>query len=146
MATGGPVAAMCVQDVDAQGVLQFTLVHAVCCALHRHTIRVIHPTQYSKLTTHYGYRCIGQRPLQPSQINPGNFCSDYFCEAVLNRLVNILSRLACPVSILLQVWLVPSQPVLSFGMNERFQGPMYTSLILSRAKVHSVKAEQPSRV
>lgn len=52
MATGEPVAAMCVQVVDAQGVLQFTLVHAVCCALHRHTIRVIHPipTSFAAIT------------------------------------------------------------------------------------------------
>ena len=35
-------AAMCVRDVDDQGVLQFTLLHAVCCALHRRTSRVIH--------------------------------------------------------------------------------------------------------
>lgn len=35
-------AARCVRDVDDQGVLQFTLLHAVCCALHRRTSRVIH--------------------------------------------------------------------------------------------------------
>jgi len=35
-------AAMCVQDVDVQGVLQFTLIHAVGCALHRPTSQVIH--------------------------------------------------------------------------------------------------------
>ncbi len=33
---------MCVQDVDVQCVLQFTLINAVGCALHRHTSRVIH--------------------------------------------------------------------------------------------------------
>ena len=33
---------MCVQDVDVQCVLQFTLLHAAGCALHRHTSRVIH--------------------------------------------------------------------------------------------------------
>ena len=33
---------MCVQDVDDQCVLQFTLVNAVGCALHRRTSRVIH--------------------------------------------------------------------------------------------------------
>ena len=35
-------AAMCVQDVDVQCVLQFTLIHAASCALHRRTSRVIH--------------------------------------------------------------------------------------------------------
>ena len=33
---------MCVQDVDVQCVLQFTLIHAASCALHRRTSRVIH--------------------------------------------------------------------------------------------------------
>ena len=33
---------MCVQDIDVQCVLQFTLLHAAGCALHRHTSRVIH--------------------------------------------------------------------------------------------------------
>lgn len=33
---------MCVQDVDARCVLQFTLIHAAGCALHRRTSRVIH--------------------------------------------------------------------------------------------------------
>ena len=40
-----PEAAMCVQDVDVQCVLQFTLVHAAGCALHRHTSRVIHRSE-----------------------------------------------------------------------------------------------------
>jgi len=35
-------AAMCVQDIDVQCVLQFTLIHAAGCALHRHASRVIH--------------------------------------------------------------------------------------------------------
>ena len=38
----GPEAAICVQDVDVQCVLQFTLIHAASCALHRRTSRVIH--------------------------------------------------------------------------------------------------------
>ena len=42
VASGMPEAAMCVQDVDVQCVLQFTLLHAAGCALHRHTSRVIH--------------------------------------------------------------------------------------------------------
>ena len=33
---------MCVQDVDVQCVLQFTLIHAAGCALHRRVSRVIH--------------------------------------------------------------------------------------------------------
>jgi hypothetical protein len=37
-----PEAAICVQDIDVQCVLQFTLIHAAGCALHRHTSRVIH--------------------------------------------------------------------------------------------------------
>ena len=35
-------AAMCVQGVDVQCVLQFTLIHAAGCALHRRASRVIH--------------------------------------------------------------------------------------------------------
>jgi hypothetical protein len=37
-----PEAAICVQDIDVQCVLQFTLILAAGCALHRHTSRVIH--------------------------------------------------------------------------------------------------------
>ena len=35
-------AAMCVRSVDDQGVLQFTLILAAGCVLHRRTSRVIH--------------------------------------------------------------------------------------------------------
>lgn len=42
VASGLPEAAMCVQDIDAQCVLQFTLIHAAGCALHRLASRVIH--------------------------------------------------------------------------------------------------------
>ena len=42
VASGKTEAAICVQDVDVQCVLQFTLIHAAGCALHRHTSRVIH--------------------------------------------------------------------------------------------------------
>ena len=42
MASVKAEAAICVQDVDVQCVLQFTLIHAAGCALHRHTSRVIH--------------------------------------------------------------------------------------------------------
>ena len=38
----GPAAAICVQSVDVQCVLQFTLIHAAGCVLHRRTSRVIH--------------------------------------------------------------------------------------------------------
>ena len=43
----GPEAAMCVQGVDVQCVLQFTLIHAAGCALHRRTSRVIHRLELS---------------------------------------------------------------------------------------------------
>ena len=42
VASGLPEAAICVQDIDVQCVLQFTLVNAAGCALHRPTSRVIH--------------------------------------------------------------------------------------------------------
>lgn len=42
-----PVAAICVQDVDVQCVLQFTLINAPSCALHRRTSRVIHRMELS---------------------------------------------------------------------------------------------------
>ena len=42
-----PEAAICVQDIDVQCVLQFTLIHAAGCALHRHTSRVIHRLELS---------------------------------------------------------------------------------------------------
>ena len=38
----GPLAAICVQNVDVQCVLQFTLIHAAGCVLHRRTSQVIH--------------------------------------------------------------------------------------------------------
>lgn len=41
MAAGGPAAAICVQDLDVQCVLQFTLINAAGCALHRCTNPVI---------------------------------------------------------------------------------------------------------
>ena len=37
---------MCVQDINVQCVLQFTLIHAAGCALHRHTSRVIHRLEF----------------------------------------------------------------------------------------------------
>lgn len=47
MASGLPEAAICVQDIDVQCVLQFTLILAAGCALHRHTSRVIHRLELS---------------------------------------------------------------------------------------------------
>jgi hypothetical protein len=44
-----PGAAMCVRNVDVQCVLQFTLIHAVGCVLHRPTSRVIHRLELSDL-------------------------------------------------------------------------------------------------
>ena len=44
-----PEAAICVQDIDVQCVLQFTLIHAAGCALHRHTSRVIHRLELSRV-------------------------------------------------------------------------------------------------
>ena len=46
----GPEAAICVQGVDVQCVLQFTLIHAVGCALHRRTSRVIHRSKLFSTT------------------------------------------------------------------------------------------------
>lgn len=42
VASGVPEAAICVQDLDVQCVLQFTLINAAGCALHRRTNPVIH--------------------------------------------------------------------------------------------------------
>ena len=44
--SGIPEVAICVQDFDVQCVLQFTLVNAAGCALHRHTSRVIHRIEW----------------------------------------------------------------------------------------------------
>jgi hypothetical protein len=46
----GPEAAICVQDIDVQCVLQFTLIHAASCALHRRTSRVIHRSKLSSIS------------------------------------------------------------------------------------------------
>lgn len=40
---------MCVQDIDVQCVLQFTLLHAAGCALHRHASRVIHRSEFCQV-------------------------------------------------------------------------------------------------
>ena len=57
VASGLPEAAMCVQDIDVQCVLQFTLIHAAGCALHRRTSRVIHRLELYRHYIHF----IGQR-------------------------------------------------------------------------------------
>ena len=49
---GMPETAMCVRDVDVQCVLQFTLIHAAGCALHRRTSRVIHRLELSTFGRH----------------------------------------------------------------------------------------------
>ena len=38
--------AICVQNIDVQCVLQFTLIHTVCCVLHRLVSRVIHRQEF----------------------------------------------------------------------------------------------------
>jgi hypothetical protein len=47
LVSGLPHTAICVQDIDVQCVLQFTLIHAAGCALHRRTNRVIHRLELS---------------------------------------------------------------------------------------------------
>lgn len=47
---------MCVQDIDVQCVLQFTLLHAAGCALHRHTSRVIHRLELYHFLPDFGQR------------------------------------------------------------------------------------------
>ena len=46
MAIDKSMAAICVQDVDVQSSLRFTLIHTVGCTLHRPTNRVIHRIQF----------------------------------------------------------------------------------------------------
>ena len=69
VAPGIPEAAICVQDVDVQCVLQFTLIHAAGCALHRRTSRVIHRIELSmcvctieRVDSRSRYRNGGPRP------------------------------------------------------------------------------------
>ena len=50
VASGEADAAMCVQDINVQCVLQFTLIHAASCALHRRTSRVIHHLELMRVT------------------------------------------------------------------------------------------------
>ena len=64
---------MCVQDVDVQCVLQFTLLHAAGCALHRHTSRVIH-----RLELYKSLRRISS--LAPSKQRALSVYRPYICE------------------------------------------------------------------
>ena len=61
MASGIPEAAICVQDIDVQCVLQFTLLHAAGCALHRHTSRVIHRLELYRVHLSQTGRCRRRR-------------------------------------------------------------------------------------
>ena len=47
-------AAMCVRSVDDQGVLQFTLIHAVGCVLHRRASRAIRRLQLFRVGVKFG--------------------------------------------------------------------------------------------
>lgn len=70
VAPGIPEAAICVQDVDVQCVLQFTLIHAAGCALHRRTSRVIH-----RLELYFRFR-LAARPRNDGPGQPGRLGTD----------------------------------------------------------------------
>lgn len=55
VAPGIPEAAICVQVIAAQYILQFAIVIALCCALHRSASRVIHRSEcfYNFLFQHF---------------------------------------------------------------------------------------------
>jgi hypothetical protein len=63
VASGLPEAAICVQDIDVQCVLQFTLINAAGCALHRHTSQVIHRLELS-FVSRLQYQS-SKRPVDP---------------------------------------------------------------------------------
>jgi hypothetical protein len=59
---------MCVQDIDDQCVLQITLIHAVCCALHRLASQVFFPpnsTHKTKLVITNRWEIINNNPHGP---------------------------------------------------------------------------------
>ena len=61
-----PGAAMCVQGIDVQCVLQFTLINAAGCALHRCTSRVIHRSELSfSIHDHHQGRLVPLRVERP---------------------------------------------------------------------------------
>ena len=70
-----PGAAMCVQGIDVQCVLQFTLINAAGCALHRCTSRVIHRSELSFQLVH------GLPPGPPgsSLQRAGGAGQDFYC-------------------------------------------------------------------
>ncbi len=62
---------MCVQDIDVQCVLQFTLIHAAGCALHRHTSRVIHRLElYHMFVTHTTVSTVRRRKTGTRAFDP----------------------------------------------------------------------------
>ena len=81
MAIGKPTAAICVQEVDVPSELHFTLIHTVCCALHRHTSRVIHRT---KLYMHRFYRA-SYSPTQDKAI-AGRLLTPHYTRVQATRL------------------------------------------------------------
>ena len=97
----GPLAAICVQSVDVQCVLQFTLIHAAGCVLHRRTSRVIH-----RLKLYLSYHCsrgqaagprqlrrAGRTTQQPSMIgNTKRKCKDMGTKKSRGRLTALRSR------------------------------------------------------
>lgn len=73
VASGLPEAAICVQGFDVQCVLQFTLLNAAGCALHRHTSQVIHRLEW--------YVSLDRR--QRSTAIPRNQIAHLSCPAVM---------------------------------------------------------------
>lgn len=78
----GPLAAICVQSVDVQCVLQFTLIHAAGCVLHRRTSRVIHRLKLF-LLFFFRFKAVA-RPAPPTQ---------EACEASWSRPIEKLAKM-----------------------------------------------------
>lgn len=55
---GIPETAICVQDIAAQYILQFAIVIALCCALHRSASRVIHRSEWFNKFSFWTFQCI----------------------------------------------------------------------------------------
>lgn len=77
----GPLAAICVQSVDVQCVLQFTLIHAAGCVLHRRTSRVIH--RLKLFLFFFRFKAVA-RPAPPTQ---------EACEASWSRPIEKLAKM-----------------------------------------------------
>ena len=75
----GPLAAICVQSVDVQCVLQFTLIHAAGCVLHRRTSRVIHRLKLFSFLLHEEPDDEGSRRLSL------RFTTNVFCEKKVTK-------------------------------------------------------------